>query len=94
MKNKTNKNIYSQMQRFADITKTLIMTGNIYRAKRCLEKAEDIFNKGTDEIKNAVTNVYVFSVSSFMELHKCSIRDLFPITLKAEYRKLTIASSK
>lgn len=92
MKNKTNTNIYAQMQRFADVTKTLIMTGNILRAKRCLERAEDIFNKGTDEIKNAVTNVYVFSVSSFMEMHHCNIRNLFPESLQLEYRKQINAS--
>ena len=80
------------MQRFADVTKTLIMTGNILRAKRCLQRAEDIFNSGTIEIKNAVTNVYVYSVSSFMELHHCNIRNLFPESLQFEYRKQVNAS--
>lgn len=92
MKNKSNQYINSQMQRFADVTKTLIMTGNIARAKRCLEKAEDIFNNGTSEIKNAMTNVYVFSVSTFMEPHHCNIRDLFPESLRSEYRKQVNAS--
>lgn len=82
------------MQRFANVTKTLIMTGKIKRAKHCLKIAEDLFNHGTNEIKNAVTNVYVFSVSSFMELHKCNIKDLFPTSLNAEYRKQIKASSK
>lgn len=93
MKNKSNQNIYSQMQRFADITKTLIMTGNIQRAKRCLKKAEDIFNTGTSEIKNAVVNVYVFSVSTFMEVHHCNIRNFLPEALQIEYLKQIYSST-
>jgi hypothetical protein len=87
MKNKSHQNIYSQMQRFADITKFLIASGNIGRAKRCLNTAEEIFSKGNSEIKNAITNVYVYSVSTFIELHKCNIRNLFPDLLKSEYQK-------
>jgi hypothetical protein len=75
------------MQRFAEVTKLLIIQGNIGRAKKCIKAAEEIFNNGSTEIKNAVSNVYVFSVSSFMELHHCNIRNLFPASLQAEYQK-------
>ncbi len=87
MKNKSNQSLYTQMERFAEVTKNLIMTGNIQRAKRCLQKAEEIFNKGTAEVKNAVANVYVFSVSTFMEIHHCNIRNMFPKSLQSEYQK-------
>lgn len=87
MKNKSKQTLYTQMQRFADVTKNLIKTGNIHRAKLCLQKAEEIFNKGTSEIKNAIVNVYVFSVSTFMEIHHCNIRNLFPESLQSEYKK-------
>lgn len=87
MKNNSNQNIYQQMQRFAAVTKTLIIQGNIGRAKKCLKTAEEIFNKGTAEIKNAVSNVYVFSVTSFMEIHHCNIRNLIPESLQQEYQK-------
>ncbi len=73
------------MQRFADITKTLLIQGNINRAKHCLQVAEDIFNKGTLEIRNAVSNVYLFSVSSFMELNHINVRPLLPMSLEKEY---------
>lgn len=75
------------MQRFADVTKTLIIQGNINRAKRCLQTAEEIFNKGNSEIRNVISNVYIFSVSTFMEGNNCSIRNLFPDNLKKEYYK-------
>ena len=88
----TDQTIYSQMQRFADITKALIIQGNIQRAKKCLKTAEQLLNTGNSEIKTAVSNVYIFSVSVFMEIHHCSIKNLFPETLQAEYYKQVNAS--
>lgn len=94
MKNNQNQTIYSQLQRFADVTKRLIVTGNIIRAKRCLGVAEELYSTGNNEIRNAITNVYLFSVSSFLELHKCSIRNLFPSMLKEAYMKQVSCSGK
>ncbi|MEO8150430.1 MAG: hypothetical protein ABI723_22555 [Bacteroidia bacterium] len=93
MKAKNSKNIYKQMQRFADLTKTLIIQGNIARAKKCLAVAEKLFETGSNEMKNAVSNVFVFSVSSFMEVHHCHIKDLFPKSLDMEYHKQVNASN-
>jgi hypothetical protein len=70
---------------FAEITKILICKGNIIRAKRCLQEAEKLLQTGNTETKNAIANVYVYSVSTFMELHKCTISNLFPPLLQKEY---------
>lgn len=86
MKNQATP-IYRQAERFAEITKKSIICGNIVRAKKCLALAEKLFITGSAETKNAISNVYVFSVSSFMEMRRCSISHLFPQTLKAEYIK-------
>lgn len=86
MKNQVTT-IYKQAERFAEITKTAIVSGNIVRAKKCLAIAEQIFITGNYETKNAISNIYVFSVSTFMELRYCSISNLFPQSLKAEYLK-------
>jgi hypothetical protein len=91
MKNQVNT-VYKQAERFAEITKTAIITGNINRAKKCLALAERLFETGSNETKNAISNVYVFSVSSFMELRNCTISNLFPKSLKAEYIKQINAS--
>ena len=91
MKNQT-KNIYKQAERFADLTKALIITGNISRAKKCFAVAEKLLENGSNETKNAISNVFLFSVSCFMELHKCNIRDLFPQSLKTEYQRQVCAS--
>lgn len=87
MKGKTTTNNYKQAQRFADVTKVLIARGNMQRAKQCLQIAEDLFNNGTSEIKNVISNVYLFSVSSFIETHHCSIKNLLPNFLQREYYK-------
>lgn len=86
MKNQVTT-IYKQAERFAEITKKSIISGNIVRAKKCLALAERLFISGSIETKNAISNVYVFSVSSFMEMRHCNISHLFPQSLKAEYIK-------
>jgi hypothetical protein len=91
MKNQVST-IYKQAERFAEITKTAILTGNIVRAKKCLALAERLFATGSNETKIAISNVYVFSVSSFMELRHCTISNLFPKALKAEYIRQINAS--
>lgn len=86
MKNQVNT-IYTQAERFAEITKSAIVSGNIVRAKKCLALAERLFLTGSYETKSVISNVYVFSVSTFMELRHCSISSLFPKSLRAEYLK-------
>ena len=86
MKNQVTT-IYKQADRFAEITKSAIISGNIVRAKKCLALAERLFATGSYETKNAIANVYVFSVSTFMELRHCSISNLFPKGLRIEYIK-------
>lgn len=46
MKAKNNQNIYKQAQRFADVTKSSIISGNIRRVKRSMQVAENLFTKG------------------------------------------------
>lgn len=77
--------IYNQAERFAEITKKLIRSGNINRAKKCLAFAERLFITGSSETKNAIATVYVLSVSSFVTVCHCTISNLLPQTLKTEY---------
>lgn len=87
MKTKKILNIYKQAQRFADITKALIVAGKVQRAKHCLQKAENLFNSGTQEVKNVISNVYLYSVSLFMEVNHFNMRELLPNNLQKEYFK-------
>lgn len=79
------KSACAKAVQFAEITKNLIRKGNILRVKKCLGVAEQLLITGNVETKNVISNVYVFSVSTFMELHNCSIANLFPQSLRKEY---------
>lgn len=84
MKNQA-KTACAKAVQFAEITKNLIRKGNILRVKRCLNVAEQLLVNGNAETKNVISNIYVFSVSTFMEMHNCSIANLFPQSLRKEY---------
>lgn len=92
MKSKNFPNVYKQAQRFANLTKELIVSGNIRRAKNFLHKAEYLFVIGTNEVKNAIVNVYVFSVTLFMEMHYYNIKQFLPKSLHSEYQKQIYSS--
>lgn len=92
MKDKIN-NIYKQAERFADITNKAIISGNISRAKKLLSVAEKLLENGNNETKNVISNVYLYSVSTFIEIRHCRISNLFPKALKAEYIKQINATS-
>ena len=92
MRNKINS-IYKQAERFAEITNKAIISGNISRAKKLLAVAENLLETGSNETKIVISNVYVYSVTSFMELRHCSISNLFPKALRAEYIKQINATS-
>ena len=86
MKNRV-KTACSKAVQFAEITKSLIRKGNIARAKNCLNMAEQLMVTGNTETKNVISNIYIYSVSTFMEIHNCSIANLFPKSLREEYLK-------
>ena len=75
------------MQSFATITKTLLIQGNMSRVNRCIGMVEKLFANGNAEVKNAVSNVYLYSITSFMEMHRYHIKELLPIRLQQEYYK-------
>jgi hypothetical protein len=84
MKNQA-KSACAKAVQFAEITKNFIRKGNILRVKKCLSVAEQLLVTGNTETKNVISNIYVFSVSTFMEMHNCSIAKLFPQSLRKEY---------
>jgi len=79
------KTVATKAAQFAEITKNLIRKGKISRAKKCLDMAELLFTTGSNETKNAIANIYVYSVSTFMEMRNCTVAQLFPPQLKREY---------
>jgi hypothetical protein len=87
MKHVLYPSVHSRFQRFADITEFFIAQGNLSRVKHCLSFVEDLYNKGDIQTRNAIANIYVFSVSTYLETRRYRVGDLFPESLKAEYYK-------
>lgn len=65
---KTKQSIYKRMQKFADLTNKMIAEKNINRVKKAFNYAEELLLTGNNELKNAVLNVYLFSISSKLEI--------------------------
>ncbi len=81
-------NIYKTILCFVDFTKELAYTGNLAEVKHCFTLAERMLKDGNKTVKNAIENVYVFSVSSI--LHGSTsvskeVNALFNGSLRKEY---------
>lgn len=64
-----------------------MLRGQIQRVKKCLTRADSIFLTGNESAKNAVVNVYLYTVSSLLQLHHVPIESLLPAALRKEYIK-------
>jgi histidyl-tRNA synthetase len=69
MKAHSKETLCQHVQHFADLTKQFVEDGNMKGAKICLAKADENFSNGSIEIKNLIANVYIYSVSTFLEMH-------------------------
>lgn len=88
MKTQNSKNLYKAMQRFADITIGFMVQGKFNRASKCLLTADRLFNSGNNLIKNAISNVFVYSLSRVLDKHdelSTKILEMMPFSLKNEY---------
>lgn len=93
MKTQQSKNLYKVMQRFADLTSKFILEGNINRAARCFKIADKLMTTGNIIIKNAVSNVYVYSLSLILDKrdeHYDEVMNVLPFSLKKEYENQSI----
>ncbi len=87
MSTHTKTGCYALAQQYADLTKGLIRSGNSIRLQKCLRIAEQLFKKGSPETKNAITNVYLYAVTTCMEIHHFNPHQVLPEQLHAEYIK-------
>jgi len=77
------------MHQLADITKKCIVIRNFQRVEKCLGIADRFMRTGNANVKNAVANVFVYSLTLRLETMKREDRErvfyLFPTSLKKEY---------
>lgn len=89
---KTPYDIARQMIRY---TSDQLKAKNVNAAKKCLTLAENLYNSGSNVIKNAIENVFVYSFShAFLheEQKRQNILSMLPHSLYTVYRKQVINS--
>lgn len=89
------RNIYVSVKCFAEFTKQLIKKGNLSEVKHCFNVVEKMLLEGNKTVKNAIENVYLFSMSSILDFanplsHK--IKGMMNKALLIEYKRQLFTS--
>lgn len=87
MKNRSNNSVYDQMRRMAELTIAMVLAGKLQRAKKFINAAEKLFLSGNYQSRTAVSNVYLYDVTTILELHHYNVQTLLPQSLQKEYTK-------
>ncbi len=88
-------NVRRMMVCFAGYTRQCAEKGNINTLATCFSIAETLLNKGNHVVKSAVENVYLFSVSSILEIaspFQKQIQQLIPLGLKDSCQRLKVSN--
>ncbi len=92
-----SNNVYKTMECFVDFTKLLISKGNLKEVKHCFNLAEKMLADGNSTVKNAIENVYVYSLGTVVALSTLKtnhLKEIFNGSLRKEYNKQVCASGK
>lgn len=88
--------MYRQAERFAALTKRMMELGKTERIAKCLMRADLLLVSGNQQVKNAISNVFLISLSNFLETHYESGRKMiqsFPEHLRSEYNRQVYSSA-
>lgn len=92
-----SNNIYKTIECFVDFTKHLISKGSLKEVKHCFNLAEKMLENGNNTVKNAIENVYVYSLGTVVALSSLKtnqLKDIFNGSLRKEYNKQVCSSGK
>lgn len=95
LSNETLADIYKVVSAFAGFTKEHARNQDLKEVKHCFNVAEKMLHEGNSAVKNAIENVYVFSLSSLLDVPSAMssrIRELLNASLKNEYYRQVSAS--
>ena len=87
--------IYRTIACFVDFTKKLINKGKLSAVKSCFKLAEKMLDDGNSAVKNAIENVYVYSLGTMIDLSESTAKKLKKYlngSLKKEYYNQISAS--
>ncbi len=88
-------NVYKTMECFVGFTKQLISKGKLKEVKHCFIIAERMLNEGNNTVKNAIENVYVYSMGTVVALSTLTtnqLKEIFNGSLRKEYNKQVCTS--
>lgn len=90
-------NVFKSIQCLTDYTKQKAADHDLLMVRKCFSAAEKIYLKGNAIVKNAIENVFIFSLSSL--LHACSrneyqkMQAIMPVCLYTAYVQQIIKSN-
>jgi hypothetical protein len=82
--------VYKSIRCFAEFTKTLIFNNNFTEVKHCFNVAEKMLQQGNNTVKNAIENVYVYSMSSILDMAtplSKKTKEIMNDSLRREYNR-------
>jgi hypothetical protein len=89
------KQLYKSIQTFADVSLKLCEEEKYPRLERLLSLALKLFKEGNQTVKNAIVNVYLYTLCRSMDKNAAArkwIEPFLPAELRIEYSRLHYAS--
>ncbi len=84
------RHYYQSIQAFANATLALCEQNNFKKLDRYLKVALKLFKEGNDTVRNGIVNVYLHTVSHFLDthrVHKKWMEAYMPVELQKEYAR-------
>src|SRR6202035_352796 len=85
-----NMNVYKELQQFTNYTRRVVNEHNYTQAKQCFKLASQLYTEGDNVVRNAIENIFIFSLSSFFphdRVEKVILKSLIPDILYSLYVK-------
>jgi hypothetical protein len=80
------------LQKLANATRECLGRGDLKKAQQCIDLAETLYRQGNTHDRSLIASVFVFSVSTFLEIHRMHVAAFFPEKLREEYYRQVNAS--
>jgi hypothetical protein len=88
----TTRDLGPVIQRLTDLTRESLMVSDHKKAKQYIDITENMYKTGDKRTKHQIATIFIFSVSSFLEIRGLNVREIFPEALCAEYYNQVNAS--
>ena len=88
-RNYNTLNVFKSLQCFANFTRNKVVEHDFTVVKKCFSTIDNIYRKGDTAVKDAIENVYVFSLSFIMQgcnrEERRHLHSIMPMTLYTSY---------